>query len=156
MEKSHAMTNGLPTMTGVGRPQPDTLKNLFKGRTDANSPLSEAHILGIIDYMITCSDGFLTSAFKLINQLSACVACTRWWTADLWCARYVVLGVMILLCLRWQDVVVPADAGLWPVHEWLHVAHERWAGCCNADGGGGLCESGNSRGWHQRSRAPFR
>lgn len=78
--------------------QPDTLKNLFKGRTDANSPLSEAHILGIIDYMITCSDGFLTSAFKLINWAISMRGMYQMVdTTTFGCARYVVLGVMILL-----------------------------------------------------------
>ena len=47
--------------------QPEALKNLFKGRVDASSPLSEGQIMGIVDYVVTCSDGFLTRALKFIN-----------------------------------------------------------------------------------------
>jgi len=82
--------------------QPDMLKNLFKGRADANLPVSEEQILGIIDYVVMCSDGFLTSAIKLINWAIS----MRGPAADMYqmvdtatfgCARYVVLGVMLLL-----------------------------------------------------------
>ena len=45
--------------------QPDTLKKLFKGKAD--SPLNEKQLEGIVDYVVTCSDGFLTSAVHLIN-----------------------------------------------------------------------------------------
>jgi len=86
--------------------QPDTLKKLIKGRVDANSPLSEGQILGILDYVITCSDDFLTSALKLINWAVKWAVSMRGPAGDMYqmvdtatfgCARYVVLGVMLLI-----------------------------------------------------------
>jgi hypothetical protein len=90
--------------------QPDTLKNLLKGRVDANAPVSEGQILAIIDYVVTCSDGFLTSALKLVNwAISMCGPAVATYQmvdiATFGCARYVVLGVTLLIVFYMGKIV---------------------------------------------------
>jgi hypothetical protein len=81
--------------------QPDTLKKLFQGRVSADSPLSEKQLMGIVDYIVTCSDNFLKRVVHIINwgirmsgpagELYRAVD-----SATLGCAKYLVLSVMLL------------------------------------------------------------
>lgn len=81
--------------------QPDTLKKLFEGRVGADSPLSEKQLVGIVDYVVTCSDRFLTGAIHFINwgiRLSgpAGEVYRAVDSATLGCARYLLLFVALL------------------------------------------------------------
>ena len=81
--------------------QPDTLKKLFQGRVGADSPLSEKQLVGIVDYVVTCSDSFLKSAVHLINwgiRMSgpAGEVYRAVDIATLGCAKYLVLFVTLL------------------------------------------------------------
>jgi hypothetical protein len=81
--------------------QPDMLKKLFEGRVGADSPLSEKQLMGVIDYVVTCSDSFLTNAIYLIEwgiRMSgpAGKVYRAVDSATLGCARYLVLAVMLL------------------------------------------------------------
>ena len=84
--------------------QPDTLKMLFKGRVPKDSPMSEAQLLGIVDYVGKCSDWFLISAFHLIEwgiRMRAPAAAVYGMVdnATFGCAQYLVL--LIVLFVAW-------------------------------------------------------
>ena len=86
----------------VVKAQPDTLKMLFQGRVGAESPMSEKQIMAIIDYVVTCSDWFLSSAVRFVNwglRMRGPVG-EMYRTVDaatFGCAQYLVLFVMLVI-----------------------------------------------------------
>jgi hypothetical protein len=82
--------------------QPDTVKMLFKGRVPPESPISEGRLLGIVDYVVTCSDWFLTSVFHAIewgNRMRgpAAAAYRMLDSATMGCAQYLVVMIVLLI-----------------------------------------------------------
>lgn len=78
--------------------RPDVLKELFKGRVGKDAPLSESQIISIIDYVATCSEGFLKRSVHAVNWgvIHLPGMYSKLDAATFGCARYLLL--FIVLC----------------------------------------------------------
>ena len=93
--------------------------------------MSEAQLLGIVDYVGKCSDWFLISVFHIIEwgiRMRAPAAAVYGMVdnATFGCAQYLVLLIVLFVAWYRQARVVLGDSGVWPGEGWLRAAHPQW------------------------------